>query len=89
MKIVPTVLFAALLAGPVHAQVCSGGAAGGIDATGNQCNNVEESTAASGIDSPAPSEKMSGVHVAVPAATAPRHSANQFADPQVVLGAAA
>jgi hypothetical protein len=28
----------AVLAGPVHAQVCSGGNDGGIDATGNQCN---------------------------------------------------
>ena len=29
---------AAVLAGPVHAQVCSGGNDGGIDATGNECN---------------------------------------------------
>ncbi len=29
---------AAVLAGPVHAQGCSGGNDGGIDATGNQCN---------------------------------------------------
>ena len=28
----------AILAGPVHAQVCSGGNDGGMDATGNQCN---------------------------------------------------
>lgn len=34
---------AAVLVGPVHAQSCSGGDGGGIDATGNQCstpNNV-------------------------------------------------
>ena len=29
---------AVALAGPVHAQVCSGGNDGGIDATGNECN---------------------------------------------------
>ena len=29
---------AAVLAGPVHAQMCSGGNDGGIDATGNECN---------------------------------------------------
>jgi hypothetical protein len=33
---------AAMLAGPVHAQVCSGGHAGGMDATGNQCNTPYE-----------------------------------------------
>jgi len=38
---------AAVLVGPVHAQSCSGGDGGGIDATGNQCstpNNVVAST---------------------------------------------
>ena len=29
---------AVVLAGPVHAQMCSGGNDGGIDATGNECN---------------------------------------------------
>jgi hypothetical protein len=29
---------AVVLAGPVHAQMCSGGNNGGIDATGNECN---------------------------------------------------
>ena len=33
---------AAILAGPVHAQVCSGGKDGGADATGNQCNTFNE-----------------------------------------------
>ena len=47
MKFVPTLILTAVLAGPVHAQVCSGGEGGGIDATGNQCNtpdNVAAST---------------------------------------------
>ena len=29
---------AAVMVGPVHAQMCSGGNNGGIDATGNECN---------------------------------------------------
>jgi hypothetical protein len=40
MNIVPTLYLAAVLAGPLHAQVCSGGAGGGIDATGNQCGDA-------------------------------------------------
>jgi hypothetical protein len=33
---------AAVLAGPVHAQGCSGGNDGGMDATGNQCSTLIE-----------------------------------------------
>jgi len=33
---------AAILAGPVHAQGCSGGNDGGMDATGNQCSTLYE-----------------------------------------------
>jgi len=33
---------AAVLAGPVHAQGCSGGSDGGMDATGNQCNTLND-----------------------------------------------
>src|SRR5512137_2182980 len=40
MNVVPTLYLAALLAGPLHAQVCSGGAGGGLDATGNQCGDA-------------------------------------------------
>jgi hypothetical protein len=37
---------AAVLAGPVYAQVCSGGGIdGGMDATGNQCNTLIEAAA--------------------------------------------
>ncbi len=42
MKIAWTFLLAAVLAGPVHAQSCSGGNGGGIDATGNQCSTPNE-----------------------------------------------
>jgi hypothetical protein len=33
---------AAVLVGPVHAQSCSGGDGGGIDATGNQCSTPHD-----------------------------------------------
>jgi hypothetical protein len=39
MKVVPTFCLALLFSAPLHAQVCSGGAGGGIDATGNQCGD--------------------------------------------------
>jgi hypothetical protein len=42
MKLAWTCLVAAVLAGPVHAQSCSGGNGGGIDATGNQCSTPNE-----------------------------------------------
>ena len=62
---------AAVLVGPVHAQVCSGGDGGGIDATGNQCstpNDVVALAARSAVNSPAQADKKSGVHVSIPAA---------------------
>ena len=37
-----TLSLAAVLVGPVYAQVCSGGNDGGMDATGNQCNTLNE-----------------------------------------------
>ena len=37
-----TLSLVAVLAGPVYAQVCSGGNGGGMDATGNQCNTLNE-----------------------------------------------
>jgi len=36
--ILPCVVVAFALAGPLHAQTCSGGLDGGMDATGNLCN---------------------------------------------------
>jgi len=37
MNTVPMFCLVAVFAGPLDAQVCSGGVGGGIDATGNQC----------------------------------------------------
>ena len=65
MKIAWSFLLA-VLAAPVHAE-CSGGAGGGIDATGNECSTY---VAGSGINSLAHSDKMSGVHLST-LATAP------------------
>jgi hypothetical protein len=42
VKIACTFLLTAVLVGPVHAQGCSGGDGGGIDATGNQCSTLNE-----------------------------------------------
>ena len=69
---------AAVLVGPVHAQVCSGGHGGGIDATGNQCStptDVAASAAGSGVNSHAQADKMSGVHRLIPATARPIRSA--------------
>lgn len=39
---------AAVLVGTVHAQSCSGGDGGGMDATGNQCNTPNDVAASAG-----------------------------------------
>jgi hypothetical protein len=72
MNIVPTLYLAAVLAGPVHAQVCSGGAAGGIDATGNQCGDAATiglNTNGSDIASPRLTDKMSRILQSTAAST--------------------
>jgi len=51
----------AVLAGPVHAQVCSGGNDGGMDATGNQCNTPNEVATGSAITPPTQIAKMGSV----------------------------
>ena len=59
-------LIAAIFAAPLHAQVCSGGAAGGSDANGNQCSDstmIGAYANAPDVASPAPSAKMSGTQV--------------------------
>jgi hypothetical protein len=64
MNLVPTLYLAALLAGPLHAQVCSGGAGGGIDATGNQCGDAATvGLYANGSETASPhmTGKMSGI----------------------------
>jgi hypothetical protein len=63
---------AAVLAGPVHAQVCSGGGNdGGMDATGNQCNMPSEVAAfatGSAIASPTQITKVGSVRASASAA---------------------
>ena len=60
----------AVLAGPVHAQVCSGGNDGGMDATGNQCNTPNEVAfkTESAMTPPAQVTKMSSVQASASAA---------------------
>lgn len=81
MNIVPTSCLVAVFglvavfAGPLHAQVCSGGAGGGIDATGNQCGDaatIELYVNGSDIAAPRPTAKMSGIQRST-AATADTH----------------
>jgi hypothetical protein len=61
-------LAAALVcSGPLHAQDCSGGPAGGTDATGNQCNAASE-PAARLMPTEAPSPRLAAKMVARPAA---------------------
>ena len=62
---------AAVLAGSVHAQVCSGGNDGGMDATGNQCSTLIEVAAfaaGSAIAPPTQITKTSSVWVSASAA---------------------
>jgi hypothetical protein len=66
----PLLLLAAVLIGPVHAQTCSGGAGGGIDGTGNQCNTpyeVTASTAGSATNSSVQAAKKGRVDASVSA----------------------
>lgn len=58
----------------LQAQDCSGGAAGGTDATGNQCNAVSESVAylmPSAATSPQPTARISAVALAPAVRAAP------------------
>ena len=62
---------AAVLAGPVHAQACSGGNDGGMDVTGNQCNTLDEVAAfatAPAINPPTQVTKMGSVRASASAA---------------------
>jgi hypothetical protein len=62
---------AAVLAGPVHAQMCSGGSSdGGMDATGNQCNTLDEvvaSSSAAAIAAPKPMTRGGSVRASISA----------------------
>jgi len=71
---------AAVLAGPVHAQGCSGGDGGGMDATGNQCNTLHEAaavTTSSAIAPPTQGAKMGSARASASAARPAIRSAKQ------------
>jgi hypothetical protein len=79
---------AAVLIGPVHAQSCSGGDGGGIDATGNQCNTPDDVAASAGrpsfwerYEAPIPLAKMSGRSSAPAVAVAPAGKTGRAAVP--------
>jgi hypothetical protein len=58
-------------AGSLHAQNCSGGPDGGMDATGNQCStptDVAENTAGSGVAASAQTSAVGGVYASALAA---------------------
>jgi hypothetical protein len=59
---------AAVLAGSAHAQGCSGGTNGGMDATGNQCNEVAAFVVSSAIAPPTQITKMRTVRSSASAA---------------------
>jgi hypothetical protein len=75
---------AAVLAGPVHAQVCSGGNNGGMDATGNQCNTPNEVAAfatGSAITPPTQITQMGSVRASASAARSAIRLAGQNSAP--------
>ena len=64
MNKLPMFCLIAVLAAPLHAQVCSGGAFGGMDATGNECSDADTIRSyvdGSNIASSGPTAKMSGI----------------------------
>jgi len=64
MNKLPMFCLIAVLCAPLHAQVCSGGGSGGMDATGNQCSDADTIRAyvdGSTIGSSGPTAKMSGI----------------------------
>lgn len=72
---------AAILAGPVHAQVCSGGSDGGMDATGNQCNTIYEDAAfAAGSAITPPAQVKEGREQASASAKHPAVRSTQMPD---------
>jgi len=78
MSAAKILLLTLVFAGPLHAQVCSGGSGGGADATGNQCNDgVAVGAYADGSDiaSPPRTAKMSGIEPSGTARIGPRPTA--------------
>ena len=84
MNMVPMLCLVAAFAAPLHAQVCSGGAGGGIDATGNQCSDAATVGAyadGSDIASLQPTAKMGGIQQSTAATVVPRLPANMSGSP--------
>jgi hypothetical protein len=84
MNMIPTLCLTAVLAGPLHAQECSGGAAGGLDATGNQCGDAAiNGLNANGSDiaSSRLTAKMSGAQQPTAATAGTRPTAKMSAAP--------
>jgi hypothetical protein len=74
----------AFFAAPAHAQVCSGGASGGMDATGNECSDTDTIRAyvdGSNIASSGPTAKMSGIERSMVVKVATRPSVKTSAVP--------
>ena len=84
MNMVPLFCLFAVFAGPLHAQVCSGGAGGGIAATGNQCGDAATiglHANGSEIASPQLTGKMGGIRQSTAATTDARPTAKMSGSP--------
>jgi len=80
----PMFCLIAVLAAPLHAQVCSGGASGGMDATGNECSDgdiIRGYVNGSNIASSGPTAKMSGIERSTFVSVGTRPSAKMSAVP--------
>ena len=78
-------------AGPAHAQGCSGGKGGGMDASGNQCsepNAVGSYADVSDIALPLPAAKMSGIQQSTGATAKTRPTAKMAGSPAASAGSA-
>lgn len=84
MNMYPMFCLIAVFAGPLHAQTCSGGADGGIDATGNQCSDASTIGAyvnGSEIALTRPTAKMSGIQQSIAAPIFTRVAAKMSSTP--------
>jgi hypothetical protein len=71
---------AAVIAAPLHAQVCSGGADGGMDATGNQCNAAAAVASPADVPAAAPSSQTASGKSATTASAPTKVTAISFSD---------
>ena len=88
MNKLPIFCLIAVLAAPLHAQVCSGGASGGMDATGNECSDgdiIRGYVNGSNIASSGPTAKMSGIERSTVVMVGARPSTKMSAVPVAAL----